>query len=86
MVQRPLPGGSCYWFTFEYHNSRQIDNLCIEELVQGAASWLQRSNRDQISGAIPPDVVESVELRRDLWDSDGNYCGVNGHQKGTQEE
>ena len=70
----------------EDHDGDEVHGLEVPQRVQLAGRRLQRGDRQQVRGPVPPDLLEGREVRRDGGDGDGDDADVQRDQEGAERE
>lgn len=78
--------GAKHRANLEDQNRSEIDLLCAEVAKQSAEGGLERSDGEEIGGAVPLDVVEGLEVCGDAGDGDGDYGCIDGDEEGAETE
>jgi hypothetical protein len=72
--------------TFENYDRSPIDDVGVEELVQGAIYWLEGSDCKKIRSSIPGNIMKGMKFRRYLRNRDIDNVGIQCYQKCTKEQ
>jgi hypothetical protein len=69
--------------TFEYGDRDEVHKLCVDDLVQLPAGWLQGCKGEQICTSIPSEIFKSMEIGGDDGEGSVDDRGVEGDEEGA---